>query len=68
MRLTKDIPCPKLTDKKRDQVGFSISSFLDSPVNLDIPVVGEIISECTRPQTADQPVNCSDQYSVANEI
>ena len=32
---------------------FFKPSVLDSPVNLGI--VGEIISECTRPQTADQP-------------
>ena len=92
MRLTKNFPSPKLADKKRDQVGFSIfwleigkkipfwskmsnlyqkgnfltlwahgifpkPNFLDSPVNLGI--VGEVISECTCPQTADQPANCS---------
>ena len=34
---------------------FPKPSFLDSPVNLGI--VGEIISECTCPQTADQPAN-----------
>ena len=39
--------------------------FLDSPVNLGI--VGEIISEWTRRQTADQPANCSEPlfYSLA---
>ena len=34
--------------------------FWDSPVNFGI--VGQIISECTRPQTADQPANCSDVH------
>ena len=37
---------------------FPNQVFLDSPVNLGI--VGEIISECTRPQTADQLANCSE--------
>ena len=37
---------------------FSKPSFLDSRVNFSI--VGQIISEYTRPQTADQPANCSE--------
>ena len=36
---------------------FPNQVFLDFPVNLGI--VGQIISECTHPQTADHPDNCS---------
>ena len=52
MRLTKKIP----------RLFFSKHSFLDFPVNLGI--VGKIISECTRPQTTDQPANCSEFQEI----